>query len=365
MYGQCDPVYKRELAAPELYPGLDIYHILQEYQDSAGIHLLVDQANYTEPIRFTDTLGTSQTVLHTTYTDHPQARSFIETPIFADSISGNMGEGALMSSVVTQRGCVTYYITKSRKHNSKLYTYFSDINEVRIRDIPRSAVIGNNDTSMFLRTVRFKEGKQTYEEGTIISIGVFHSQVEEPRLKKQPDRFSDCMFYADPYVIRQQFGEEFEFNCSPARLFTLHIYHNGALTDSITYWRYWGNELFSLKNDTLTASIIVQDTVKGNASLAIYQFANGNKIRQWKETDWPEIITPGTPPIGRYFISGKRLYIQTNRYVDPEKLPLNSAGKPVSLNGLVAAEKGIVPVIMAFDLDSNTFLGYPRVAVNN
>jgi hypothetical protein len=363
LHAQCVSVYKRERVADYIYPGVDIYHITQMGRDSIGLYINIQDQKNTDPYYTTISPSKGRHLLHIRNEQNGFSHCWIETAFANDSISGNMGRGKLMGNIITPQGCVTYFYNNNRKHNSITSTYLTELNEIIVRDIPLSYIIGKNDTSLFLSTTKFKDNKTKYAAGTIISIGVNSNDIREPLYKKQPNTFSDCVFYADPYIIRHEEGTHYQNNCSSAIQYTLFIYHNKTLSDSITYLRKWGNEFYTLHQDTLTFVYVKQDSSLQFASLGIYQFVEGKAISHWDEADWPDLFVPNGSPVAKYLIKNNVLFIQVDDWFNPDQLMRNSANTPVTQNSLPINRAGTAPIVMAFDLQQNTFLGYPKISI--
>ena len=365
LYAQCDPVYKREVIADYLYPDFNLDLISNYTIDSAGIQLTMRMNADLTRKHIIDTLGTSRSVLHTRYANYPEAKSFIETAFSKDTLP-NMGEGVLESSLVTPQGALTLYFTHDKKHNNRLYIYHAEENAIYIKDVPFGYEIGQNDTSVFYRTTKFKHEKVKYAAGTIVSVGINDSKIEQPLFKHQSDRFQHCTFYADPYIAYWQLYSQSFYDCHTAFHNKIYIHYNNSLTDSIQYVDEYIKPYLSLKNDTLSLVIYEFDTLLLKSFLSLYQLTSGQFIRSWKSQEWQEVVNENFSFIKNYRIVGSVIFVETERRVSSEDVT-KSIEVPyvLSPNGLPFTKKGTIPIITAFDLHSNAFLGYPQISIIN
>lgn len=228
----------------------------------------------------------------------------------------------------------------------------------------RGDIVGHSDSCIFMEIgeFRFRYRGHRYEYGSIVSINERGLKLVEPASEELRGISNAYIFYSVDYKVIQHFDSVMHGRHTCIR--RIEVFYYDSLIDSVIYISspFTG---VSLRSDFIhfgDTMLFIDD----NRNIRTY--VSGDIGYLWSWAEWQEVI----PSLAcnhhprETYTSGSLLLIKTPCDCHhAENLPVYN-NQTYTYNGVVLQpDCDIFMVVAAFDMSTNTFLGYPQIEFRN
>ena len=226
--------------------------------------------------------------------------------------------------------------------------------------VPEGYFVGKNDTSLFFVSKRFKWNKKWYPEGTLFYINTSGIHVmDNPELTQliTSGPIYPMHYYAAPYFVQYNGYTTETFQCNTLDRSSYLIWYNQQVVDTIQVLNNYTTPLsVNITGDTLRLMYYAytEDGLNTHGFERVY--VSGNQVYNWDHNRLKEPIKG----FSFYTRVGKYVVIRYTRFIPF----LQDEITYTSENGITLNARGYMPVFLLYQIDTQAFLGYPRLQVD-
>jgi hypothetical protein len=275
-----------------------------------------------------------------------------------------MGCGKEEYSICLMNCFVRFYADISNRWRFSVFDFKKSA--VSFYDLSTREIIGYNDTCIFVSTADLKFQKKKYRQGSIVSLNENGIQIIKPVFKKNGSFDYNRIFFSNTFNVNKHFLYRVEKDCNVESHFSIKITYKNNLVDSFeVITNYFFEPIIELAGDTLIFHS--GNDYLGNSMNEIYKkYYKTNFIGEWKLSNWTDSFPILKDNLKSYYNIGDLLLLKTKCFSKNIKELKSKDEKLFTLNDVqLKQESKYYYLVMAFNIKTNKFLGYPTVYFTN
>jgi hypothetical protein len=220
-------------------------------------------------------------------------------------------------------------------------------------------VVGYSDSSIFIQTISdTKINKKKIKTGSILSVN--ENGFEIYKDKPMPYIYSyksSILFLSNKYSVNRKFIKEIHNDCKTLEINLVYIKNQTDVIDSFHYdFRPWGTDI----NIDYNSDKLILDN--SNSFFKVYD--KEKIVYDWESTSWLDSLKILQLPNRSFFYYNDILFLE---FVCSESYALGlTPDKTKTLNNIPFDKTATdYKLIIAFDLKTKSFLGYPKITFHN
>lgn len=276
------------------------------------------------------------------------------------NISYTIGCGNEAYFIELKNCYIRFYTMPNNKQQVAVFNF--NTSKVAYYELPVGAPIGYNDTCVFMYSGAFKLNKQKYKSGTIIALNENGIQIIKPALRKSNFFNYNTVFYSNTYKVSSAFLYKVDKDCSTEDHFSIKISYNNYFVDSFeVIQQYYTKPFIQVKGDTLICNSGFD--YYGSSTNGTYKkYYKTALLGEWNQSYWVDSFPVLKENYSNYYNTGELLLVSEKCYVNNTLGLKDIDGIVFTLNNVVIKpESTFYFLVLAFNIKTNEFLGYPTV----
>jgi len=288
--------------------------------------------------------------------------------VFIKNISFNksysMGCGKEEYAIALRNCYIRFYTEPNNKWKISVFDYKKST--VSFYDLTAREPLGYNDTCIFLTPSDFKFQKKKYRSGSIISLNENGIQIIKPVFKKHRSFDYNGFFFSNTYKVSKHFLYSVEKDCNTEDHISIKITYNDNDVDSFeVIQNYFSRPFIQVSSDTLICHS--GNDYWGNSTNEIYKkYYKTNFIAEWNQSIWVDSFPILRDNLTSYYNSGDLLLLKVKCFSKNMKGLISIEEKLFTLNNVpLKPESKYYYLVLAFNIKTNKFIGYPTFEFTN
>lgn len=226
--------------------------------------------------------------------------------------------------------------------------------------------IGYDEASLYLAPHDFKFENKKYKNGTIISLNEKGLKIVKPVVEKHQSFDVNTVFYTNTFNVTKFLLYHVSKDCHTESHIGIRIRHKDDVVDS---FEVVGNSPsvpnVHVANDTLIFHWTVSPSEKSTNDI-YKKYYKSTLLGEWKQSIWADSFPVLNGNSISYYNVGDLLLLKVNCFSRDERGLKKMDGVSFTLNNIpLRAESKYYYLVLAFNINTNKFLGYPTVELTN